>query len=326
MILTQALLTEALAASSTTSNAEQKQQTVSFTNRDITEIEDLSFLTEVRKLNLSNNQLVSATGLSHLTDLTWLNLSNNQLTSLDFTGKLKQLSVLNMSHNQVRKMNVHIQNCTRLKALILNGNALTSIQNLSGLSELNTLVVSHNEIKKVELSETLPALTKLSLTHNKLTEFPSLGAKPLLKEIKLNNNAIKMVPGDLVKDLKALEILDLGNNQISALVDLEALGCCSRLHQLNLKGNPIVANVKNLKEEILKLMPRLRVFNGERFDEKFLSKKKAETKVKKVERTSEPRKFKTKGQRSAVAPRKFNTKPSHQKKSRYEQEKVNTKS
>jgi Leucine-rich repeat (LRR) protein len=94
----------------------------------------------------------------------------------------------------------------------------------------------------------LAELTKLSAAHNQLTEVPDLTHNVLLKEIRLNDNKITQIPETLRK-CNAIEIMDFGNNSISNWSDIAPLGSLLKLHNLNLKGNPL-AKKKDYLEKV----------------------------------------------------------------------------
>ena len=105
-----------------------------------------------------------------------------------------------------------------------------------------------------------------------MTQVPDLTHNVLLKEIRLNDNKITQIPETLRK-CNAIEIMDFGNNGLANWSDIAALGSLQKLHNLNLKGNPL-AKKKDYLEKILDLVPSLRILDGERFDPKFLTRKK----------------------------------------------------
>lgn len=91
-------------------------------------------------------------------------------------------------------------------------------------------------------------LTKLSAAHNKLSDVPDLSSNTALKELRLNDNHISHIP-ETLRSCTSLEILDFGNNQIAEWTAIAALGSLTKLHNLNLKGNPI-ANKKDYFEKV----------------------------------------------------------------------------
>ena len=142
-------------------------------------------------------------------------------------------------------------------------------------------------------------LTKLSLSNNKIENIGSLEFLKNLKELKLNNNRIKKVAQNFPI---SLAILDLGNNQIMNLIDAGItqnndendfyLSKLFNLINLNFVGNP-VCKVNDYKKTILSVVPQLRVLDGERFDEKFLfRKRKKEIELEIVQTKEKNSKFK----------------------------------
>jgi Leucine-rich repeat (LRR) protein len=145
-------------------------------------------------------------------------------------------------------MSPHLTRLKQLKALILNHNNLLEIENIEPLLQLNTLVISHNKIDTVPRLSSLAELTKLSAAHNQLTQVPDLSHNVLLKELRLNDNKIIEIPETLRK-CNSIEIMDFGNNQLTNWSDIAPLGSLLKLHNLNLKGNPL-SNKKDYLEKV----------------------------------------------------------------------------
>ncbi|KAG0171651.1 hypothetical protein DFQ28_000645 [Apophysomyces sp. BC1034] len=288
---------------------------INASNKEISHIDNISACTQLRKVNLSNNDLRgddSIAGLCQLKDITWLNLSRNKFKDCGGLQHFKALRVLNISHNNMTCISDHIATLSNLKALVLNHNKIKEAHNLSDLASLNTIgellllyalsnlavVLSHNEIESFPAIPKLVNLTKLSVAHNKLEEVPDLTSNMSLKEVRLNDNNIRKIP-DAVRHCSALEILDFGNNLLKEWSHVAALGSLLKLNNLNLKGNPVTEK-KNYKEKILELVPSLRILDGERFDEKFLERKRKQQenpklvekkeRLKKIKKTKEEQK------------------------------------
>ncbi|KAI9209618.1 uncharacterized protein BJ171DRAFT_453769 [Polychytrium aggregatum] len=251
----------------------------------ITHIDDISFAVNLRKLDLSENDIRHAdalSGIKYNMALSYLTLKGNKLETLEGFSTLKNLTVLNLSFNEVTRISSHIQSCTSLKALILNNNSITVIENLTKLTKLNTIVLSHNKIDAISGLGSLAELTKLSVAHNNIHQFPDLTKNSQIREIRLNDNKISSIP-ETIRFLPSLEILDLGKNQIATFADIAPLSSLIKLTHLNLKGNPICEK-ENYRESILKMLPSLRILDGDRFDPKFQERKKKREsmKIKKI--------------------------------------------
>lgn len=267
---------------------------ISFKGRGINAVPDLSECAHVYRLDLTENKLSAADdllGFQNCKTISFLNLAHNQLSTFDGMHHLPNLQVLNLSHNRFSEISKHVAECRNLKALILNNNTISKIENIcNNLSELATLIVSHNKLTEISGLEGLMKLEKISAGHNQIKQFPDLSKYSLLRELKLGDNLISHIPdfskvssenmnlSDENLTFKSiipieLEILDIGNNKIKEFGQITALSALKKLANLNLKGN-IITQVDGYKEKILTLIPSLRILDGERFDEKFLERKK----------------------------------------------------
>lgn len=248
--------------------------------KQISHIDDISACISLKKLDLSQNCLESKdslSGLQYNKGLTMLNLSHNSLSSIDLLKNLHKLVVLNLSYNKIVTLPTFLHKFSQLKGLVLNNNEIGTIQSdLKLPSSLNTLILSNNSIENIDslLAKGLVHLTKLSLSHNHLRSLPTGMRETFdeLKELRLANNKISRL--ELHSLPHSLEILDLANNLISQLEDVSVLSNLKRLVQVSFKGCPICENIPDYKEEIKRLIPSLRILDGERFDEKFLRRKK----------------------------------------------------
>lgn len=151
----------------------------------LTELEPLRNLTQLRKLFVSNNQITTVPStLGLLTQLQELWASNNQFVSLDAILNLNQLQTLDVSHNrlitlteigaltQLQKLwafNNHlielpksIGNLTQLKILSVSNNRLTALPDAMGnLANLRVLHVSNNQSTSPEIIQRLANLQTL---------------------------------------------------------------------------------------------------------------------------------------------------------------------
>eukprot|EP00775_Hariotina_reticulata_P009125 gene9125-9294_t len=114
---------------------------------------------------------------------------------------------------------------------------LAHITNLSGLDNLVKLQLDNNQITKIENLNHLTNLTWLDLSFNKITVIEGLDSLVNLQDLSLFSNQISTLQG--LTSLKDLNVLSLGNNQLSSLTSVSTLVPFTRLHLLNLAGNPL---------------------------------------------------------------------------------------
>lgn len=232
--------------------AAQKRE-INLKGKEITQIDDISHLVELKKLDLSSNQLKhpdNLNGLSHLRHLSVLNLSHNQLPDLAHIFGLRNLTVLNISHNQLKALPTGIEQLTNLKALIANNNQIKSLGRLHLPKGLTALVLSHNVLEDIHEEElkSLPELRKLSLSHNQLHKLPE--SLPVgLKELRVNDNRLAVLPTRLPT---SLELVDIGNNMVTNFGSISNL---RMLKNANLRGNP--GESKSVMQ-----LPRLEILDG----------------------------------------------------------------
>jgi len=236
-------------------------ESLDLSKREIDELDDLSPCVELKRLDLSNNILSDLEGISSNVGLALLNLSHNSLESLLQLSALQNLTVLNLSFNEIKMIDpLALSKLSKLRALMLNNNQIHQMEGFGKLSSLNTLALSHNFIEKIEGFKRLSKLKKLSLSDNKIRVIPSFSELTELIELKLASNLIMKIPESFMFN-PSLKILDLRKNLLRDFKDLEPLKNLLKLKNLNLWGNPICTK-ENYKEEILKLLPQVKVLDG----------------------------------------------------------------
>ncbi|KAL7748376.1 hypothetical protein RI367_006338 [Sorochytrium milnesiophthora] len=225
-----------------------------------------------------------------------LDVSDNQLDSLAGLEAFRQLVVLNVSGNRIHALSPHLLKLTHLGALIAKDNFVRRVENLAACTQLNTLVLSHNRLESLDGSAlaSCTQLKKLSVTHNPLLKhIPDLSANKQLKELRLSNCAITKVPESIAGN-QALEIVDLGSNQLGSYTDVVNLAALPKLVSLTLQGNPVCGAQdkkadQEYRDKVTTLLPTLRVLDNVRFDEKYLQRKlKREALDKKKNRKQRP--------------------------------------
>ncbi|XP_078088549.1 toll-like receptor 7 [Mustelus asterias] len=220
----------------------------------------LSFL---RCLNLSGNalsQTFNGTEFGPLTALRYLDLSYNRVDLLHASafGELRRLRVLDLSHNEhyfqmegLTHRLGFIRNLTALDELRLNGNAIHSSADrvLSSVS-LRALEFRGNRLDYMWRDGTeryhglfgdLRGLRRLDLSANRLSFIPTAVFRHLpagLRELRLADNRLRTLAWDGLRQLPALQLLDLGFNQLSS-APLELANYSRGLRTLLLPANRI---------------------------------------------------------------------------------------
>lgn len=175
-------------------------------------------LTQLNLLKVTNSSLTCLSkDLARLVNLTNLVLQNNRLEVVpEAVGSLEKLKFLDVSSNHLTSLPASLGSLTSLTTLNVTGNQLTSLPSLQGCINLLVLDVSHNQLSE------FPDICSSNLTH--------------LTEVKLSNNRVDQIPVAVI-DLPALKLLDAAHNNIKTVPG--EFSDCSKLKELNLKGNPL---------------------------------------------------------------------------------------
>ncbi len=200
----------------------------------IIEIRNLNNLTYLEVLNLVGNNIKVIEGLDFLKNLKLLWLSNNKIKEIQGLHNLYQLENLALNNNEIELIE-GLETLVNLKKLNLNRNVIKKVEGLNKLEKLTTLSLSYNKIKNIK-NDNLPVnLEVLSLTGNKIgNNFSGIKNLTKLKKLALFDCQIDSI--EYIPELKDLEILNLGNNNIT---EINALNNLFKLKELNLANNNI---------------------------------------------------------------------------------------
>ncbi|XP_058921776.1 leucine-rich repeat-containing protein 66 [Kogia breviceps] len=169
----------------------------------------------IKHLDLSNNLIskITLSSLAHFHALEILNLSNNAIHSVS-------LDLLNFKSLWVKRHRGSSRNgLPFLKLLILQRNKLSDIpKGLWKLKSLQSLDLSFNVITQIGLSD----------FHNCLQ----------LENLHLKSNKVFRIHPEAFKDLKKLQVVDLSNNALTAILPMMIVALELPLLEADLADNP----------------------------------------------------------------------------------------
>jgi hypothetical protein len=137
--------------------------------KQITDINELRWLTHVTELNLRVNSISDINALTNLTTLTWLNLFNNSITDINAISRLTELETLFLSENPITDISA-LEGLTNLTFLAAYSCSISDISVLGNLTKLDTLLLSDNLISDITALKGLTNLQLLRLDGNPLTQ------------------------------------------------------------------------------------------------------------------------------------------------------------
>ena len=140
-----------------------------------------------------------------------------------------------------------------LKFLSIGGNLIANAA-YEFPSSLIALNLSYNIITEFLPQKPLSNLKFLNLSHNLIDNLPDISSIITLNELFLFGNKLKSA--NFLFSIKNMCLLDIGSNLLDNFEDLAMLSVSTRLHTLNLVGNPLYLK-SGYKTSISQLFPRL---------------------------------------------------------------------
>ncbi|MCT4621212.1 MAG: NEAT domain-containing protein [Marinisporobacter sp.] len=186
-------------------------------------LSDLTYLTELKVLNLNGSDLTSLPNMRNMTKLEKLSVGENPLTEVSQLKELTTLKSLVMNKCNLNSL-PNLKGLVNLEYLNIGENKLTTLKD-SGIEELSSLIefnAENNKLTAIDLSK-LKKLTDLNLRTNKFT---SLTVKdlPELTDIYVCDNALNHIE---LKGLPRLSKLYMGSvfggNELTAMPDISDL-------------------------------------------------------------------------------------------------------
>jgi len=130
---------------------------------DSRDIEALSGMTALTRLNLGWNEINDISALSELTELVSLGVWGNQISSIQPAANLKQLTYFDFSDNRVTDISA-LSEMTKLQQLWMYHNQVEDISGIANLGELRVLMLRDNPVGNPEAVRGIyPHLSRLDV-------------------------------------------------------------------------------------------------------------------------------------------------------------------
>lgn len=136
-------------------------------------LEEISVLTQLKKLSVTRSGLMSLKGIENLIGLEYLELQSNSLTRLDGIENLTQLKTLRASENRLANVG-NLAKLSNLEILNLGNNLVKGIKGVEYLHNLKSLTLDSNQLESIDEIKKLKNLDFLSVQNNKLKKIPNL--------------------------------------------------------------------------------------------------------------------------------------------------------
>ena len=196
-------------------------------NSEITELEPISKLSNLRTLDISFTQVQDIYPLRNLTKLHTLNCANTFIKSVDPLIYSMELAILNLSNS-----------------------GISNIEPLSNLSNLRILDISNTEIDNLKAGLGMLSLEDLKMRNTLVTDLAPLNSLLTLNYLDISDNEQIESLEDL-QQLSQLKVLYCNNttvNNLEPLSTLEKLETlyCENTEIISLEGLGLLANLKKV--------------------------------------------------------------------------------
>lgn len=196
-------------------------ETLSITNRAISDLSFLEGMTRLKSLDLSGCAISADLSiLKTLPALENLTMQGCSISSLAFLEGAPSLKKLDLRSNAIGNLAV-LATVPTLQNLDLSDNAVSDLQPLAGLTELTSLNLSENVLTSIAPLASCTKLGTLDVSENKLTEIAAVQKLTALTSFRAEKNQITDCTP--VAACTQLRTLDISNNQIPDITMLSTL-------------------------------------------------------------------------------------------------------
>ena len=196
-------------------------ETLTLTDRQLSDLSFLEGMTRLKKLDLSGCAIAADMSvLKTLPALEELDLRGCSISSLAFLEGAPSLKKLDLSRNAVGNLTV-LSTIPTLQTLDLSDNAVSDLAPLADLTELTSLDVSENVLTTIAPIRNCVKLSYLDVSDNKIVEISAVQKLTGLTEFRAEKNQITDCAA--LSGCTELRKLDLSNNQLTDITMLSGL-------------------------------------------------------------------------------------------------------
>lgn len=221
-------------------------------NYNIKNLSGISYLKNLKSLDIQIKTLESISEIDGLSELTYLNLKNTKnIKSLDGLGNLPSLENIMLSNTGITRIGT-LNASISLRDFSADDGVLVSLDGLETQNELTNLTITNNQITNIDALSTIETLEQVDITNNNITSLKPIKNNTSIRWLYASKNNITSLDG--LHNLISLEELDVQSNKIQLI---DALSNCLNLKYLYLKDNlikdvSVISNLTNINSLSLK--------------------------------------------------------------------------
>ena len=193
----------------------------------IVNLEPISMLVDLKKIDLSHTKIEDLSPLSGLTELRNLNISHSAVTELSFLRYAEQMEKLDLSFTAIQEIDA-LENFKQLKELKLTGSDIRDFKVLGNFEKLRALDLSETFFNQIEVLSSLAQLEELNLAKSNVAELSSQLSPNTLKILDVSYAFVSDL--NPLKDYKSLHTLNINNTQVESLLPLESVSSLEKVY------------------------------------------------------------------------------------------------
>ncbi|CAL5977720.1 Conserved_hypothetical protein [Hexamita inflata] len=197
-------------------------------------IDEISFLTNLKTVDLSDCTLLYVDCLQQLINVQVLILNDNRGIDISGLQNMKQLKELHLADCCLK--DIHVLENLPIEELDLSRNVRLNLDPIKHIVSLKILSIWGNQLKDISFMKSLVNLVELDISRNQNVDLTALSQLSNLKSLNICFTGIYDL--QILRKLVNLTYLDLSSNN---LFDVSELDCLKQLEQINLEGNKIIS-------------------------------------------------------------------------------------
>ena len=196
-------------------------------NQYITNIEPLSQLSNLTRLDISGTNISDLKPIRNLTRLEELNISNTQVSNLEplkYAGALRYLELINTPVKDITTL----KRLGKLQSLNLTGTEVSDVSPITGITSLKNLQLAHTPLFSIEVLKPAKGLEELNISSTNVSTLSPASELKELKIIKADSTPVASLTP--LSGLNALKIISVNYTTVSDLSPLSELPELERVY------------------------------------------------------------------------------------------------
>ena len=221
---------------------------VSMSNTNVSRLEGISALTDLRYLDLAGTRVSDLSVLRNLTEVEMLDIRGTLVADLEYLRSLHCLQHLNIAGTRVESL-APISRLTDLKWIDIDGSLIKDLSPLHQLRELRHLDIQKTRVRDLDPISTLTSLTYLDIQGTDVETLDGVSGLGNLRSLNISSTKIS----DLRPISRSVEIEDFRASK-TAVSDISVLSSFAGLRRVNLGLSNVTALTALAKSRELEVL------------------------------------------------------------------------